>query len=149
MADRYYLEVSDDSRVLFRFDKLVNEGAIPKSAKPVSAEVFAKTLQRQEGVPYLLDNGSIEFRPASGISPEERQARTERGWRDNELLRAGGLRDRHRDEVELGIATTLPDDRFAELLGYMQALRAWPQSADFPDSLHRPEAPTWLAEQTK
>ncbi|WP_325985601.1 phage tail protein [Pseudomonas protegens] len=149
MADRYYLEVAEDSRVLFRFDNVVNRGSIPDSAKPVSPEVFAKTLERREGVPYLLEDGSIEFKLLSGMTPDERQARMERAWRDNELLRTGGLRDRHRDEAEIGIASTLSDDQYSELLGYIQALRAWPQSEYFPLIEHRPAPPFWLAEQTQ
>ncbi|OBZ26580.1 hypothetical protein BS643_12510 [Pseudomonas protegens] len=81
--------------------------------------------------------------------PKERQARTERAWRDNELLRAGGLRDRHRDEEEIGIASTLSDDQYLELLRYIQALRAWPQSEYFPLIERRPAAPSWIAEQTR
>lgn len=70
---------------------------------------------------------------------------SERAWRDGLL---GGLfapRDRHRDEVDLGIATTLTPEQFAELLAYIQQLRDWPQSEQFPHVEYRPSPPAWLA----
>ncbi|MHC8285357.1 phage tail assembly chaperone [Pseudomonas sp. XS1P51] len=70
----------------------------------------------------------------------------ERAWRDIELAKWVAVRDRHRDELELGIATTLTAVQYAELLAYIQLLRDWPQSAEFPDSEHRPVAPSWLVE---
>lgn len=81
----------------------------------------------------------------------DRQARAfvERAWRDQVIKPAFSLRDRHRDEVDMGGATTLTAEQFAELLGYIQRLRDWPQSPDFPDSQHRPTPPVWIAEQTQ
>lgn len=73
----------------------------------------------------------------------------ERAWRDAELTSVTWLRERHRDQQELGVDTTLSAEQFVELLAYMQALRAWPQSSDFPDSAHRPTAPRWIADQTE
>jgi hypothetical protein len=59
------------------------------------------------------------------------------------------LRDRHRDQVEINAATTLTGEQFTELLFYMQDLRDWPQSPDFPDGEHRPVAPAWIADQSQ
>ncbi|WP_256671295.1 phage tail assembly chaperone [Pseudomonas sp. EMN2] len=78
----------------------------------------------------------------------EARATAERTWRDVELTNAVWLRDRHRDQVEIGGSTTLTAEQFQELLVYMQALRDWPQCEAFPDSAQRPVAPTWVAEQT-
>lgn len=74
-------------------------------------------------------------------------ANLERGWRDGVLAVLLGMRDRHRDQIEIGADTTLTAEQFTELLTYMQALRDWPQSTDFPDTTHRPKPPAWLAEQ--
>lgn len=79
----------------------------------------------------------------------DQSAVTERAWRDTELASLIWLRDRHRDQLEIGGETTLTAEQFNELLVYMQALRDWPQSTDFPDSQHRPTAPDWIAEQTQ
>ncbi|WP_321358371.1 phage tail assembly chaperone [Pseudomonas extremaustralis] len=73
----------------------------------------------------------------------------ERAWRDRQLATATGIRDRHRDQLELGIAPTLAPEQFSMLLSYIQMLRDWPQSPDFPDLEKRPELPVWLAEQTE
>lgn len=72
-------------------------------------------------------------------------AAAERAWRDAEIQRVTPLRDRHRDEAEQGIETTLSASEYAALLVYIQALRDWPASPDFPDVAGRPEIPTGIA----
>ena len=71
-------------------------------------------------------------------------AAQERAWRDIELSSVMWLRERHRDQLEIGTTTTLAPVQFAELLTYIQALRDWPQSDVFPDSTGRPVPPAWL-----
>lgn len=75
---------------------------------------------------------------------DEQLADGERLWRDQAFLTSSSIRDRHRDELELGRPTTLSPEQFKELLTYMQALREWPQSSDFPLFECRPAAPVWL-----
>lgn len=75
-------------------------------------------------------------------------AEIERDWRDAALAACQWLRDRHRDERDLGMPTTLQAEQFAELLVYRQALRDWPQSELFPVSEHRPVPPLWLESMT-
>lgn len=89
-----------------------------------------------EGLPILIDR-------VPNVAGEER------GWRDGELSSVIWLRDRHRDQLDLGAETTLTSEQFTGLLTYMQELRDWPQSPDFPDSQHRPTAPVWIAEQVQ
>lgn len=79
------------------------------------------------------------------LTREESEAR-ERAWRNAELERVKWLRERHRDQHEMGVAPALTADQFGELLAYMQDLRDWPQSELFPDSEQRPNAPSWVAE---
>lgn len=79
----------------------------------------------------------------------DQDAVTERAWRDTELASLVWLRDRHRDQLEIEVTTTLSGEQFTELLVYMQALRDWPQSSDFPDIQHRPLTPTWIVGQIK
>jgi hypothetical protein len=92
------------------------------------------------GVPVAID-------PPPPTSEE--LAAKERGWRDIEVSRAAIMRDRHRDQLEIAVDTTLSSEQFTELLRYMQDLRDWPQSPNFPDSEQRPIAPSWLADQTE
>jgi hypothetical protein len=105
-------------------------------ANPVLGKVRAHD---EKGLPYLVDAPVVV--PDSGV--------IERAWRDAELSSVIWLRDRHRDQLDIGSDTTLTVEQFAELLLYMQALRDWPQSPDFPDSEHRPVAPAWIADQTE
>lgn len=73
----------------------------------------------------------------------------ERLWRDAAVNDVLWLRERHRDEQDLQRSTTLTGERFTELLAYLQALRDWPQSEQFPEAEHRPVAPPWITEQTQ
>ena len=73
----------------------------------------------------------------------------ERAWRDAEIESVKWLRERHRDEVDSSRPTTLTTEQSGELLDYVQALRDWPASADFPNIDARPVAPAWIAEQTR
>jgi hypothetical protein len=73
----------------------------------------------------------------------------ERAWRDAEIVRVAWIRDRHRDEVELAVPTTITAEQYTELLAYIRALRDWPAGAEFPAVDHRPPAPEWIAEQTE
>lgn len=93
----------------------------------------------EHGLPYLID--------APEAVPDV--ALLERAWRDGELAKLVWLRDRHRDQLEIGGSTTLTAEQFQELLVYMQALRDWPQSEQFPETEHRPVAPPWIFEQTQ
>jgi hypothetical protein len=92
-----------------------------------------------QGLPYLIDA------PAAGPDLEVE----EREWRDAELASVMWLRERHRDQLEIGTATTLTGDQFNELLVYIQTLRDWPQSPGFPDTQRRPATPEWIAEQVE
>jgi len=122
---------------------------IPDDAVEISENVFELVIANPEqgkirahdekGLPYLVDAPVVT--PDPGV--------TERTWRDAELSSVIWLRDRHRDQLDIGSDTTLTVEQFAELLLYLQALRDWPQSADFPDSQHRPLAPDWIAEQAQ
>ena len=100
--------------------------------------------------PQYKQLGSESGRPAWIDLPEpspQESSSLERAWRDAELSGLVWLRDRHRDQLEIEIETTLTSEQFAELLVYMQALRDWPQAEYFPVIEHRPVAPPWIAEQ--
>ncbi|MEW9678714.1 hypothetical protein [Pseudomonas sp. TE50-2] len=70
----------------------------------------------------------------------------ERAWRDAAVNNVLWLRERHRDEQDLRRSLTLSETQFAELLDYLQSLRDWPQSRTFPEVVHRPTPPGWVAE---
>lgn len=70
----------------------------------------------------------------------------ERAWRDMQIMSVEWMRDRHRDQLEIGAPTTLTAGQYQELLQYMQALRDWPQATAFPTSADRPQSPEWLGQ---
>ena len=82
------------------------------------------------------------------LSTADDDANAERRWRDGELESVKWMRERHRDELELGGSTSLTTDQYGELLAYMQALRDWPQAAKFPTQKYRPKKPGWIDQQT-
>ncbi len=73
----------------------------------------------------------------------------ERNWRDATIDRVKWLVERHRGQTELSIATTLSSEQYRELLVYVQMLRDWPQSPDFPAQQLRPVAPAWIIDLTQ
>jgi len=93
----------------------------------------------EQGLPYLID-APVQL---PDLETQERE------WRDAELSAVMWLRDRHRDQLDIGAATSLTADQFNELLVYIQALRDWPQSPDFPALDQRPAAPPWIADQAQ
>lgn len=123
---------------------------MPTDAVPIDEQRFLSVIGNPapgkirshdaQGLPILID----PLPPTA----DELSVR-ERLWRDAEIERVKWLRERHRDQLDIGEQTTLMPEQFHELLVYMQALRDWPQSPDFPDSQHRPAVPAWIAEQSQ
>ncbi|WP_460146633.1 phage tail assembly chaperone [Pseudomonas sp. S2_A02] len=95
-----------------------------------------------EDDPRLLASGLI-----LPIAVADDQEAIGRAWRDAEIIRVTWLRDRHRDEVEIGAETTISAEQYAELLAYIKALRDWPATAEFPAEDSRPVMPEWMASQ--
>lgn len=112
-------------------------------SKDLHTELFEQLVAGKRIVPGV---GGFPCAVDQVLPTEELTADRERAWRDVQLLQYGGLRDRHRDEVELGMATTLTADQYAALLNLLQELREWPQSELFPNAEHRPVPPIWLTQ---
>lgn len=112
--------------------------------------------QQHDELGDLPDNLTAEPRPSpfhvwtSGAWMLNAEAQSdalrgaERDWRNAMLLKAYEVRDRHRDEVDLSIPTTITSEQFREHLDYIQQLRTWPQSSLFPSVEHRPYPPAWV-----
>lgn len=119
---------------------------MPKDVFEISEDVYVAVIGNpapgmirahdKQGMPYLTD-------PPVVIPDPEVE---ERKWRDAELSSVMWLRERHRDQQEIGSDTTLSRDQFSGLLVYMQQLRDWPQSPEFPAAEHRPVGPNWLSQ---
>lgn len=124
---------------------------VPNDAIEVTVDDFRElSYGRNTGKRIVLIKGALTLadREPTPLTQGEVEA-SERAWRDATLAGAQWLRDRHRDQVEIGASPTLAAEQFNELLVYLQALRDWPQSEQFPEVEHRPVAPPWIAEQTQ
>ena len=122
---------------------------IPADAIAISKDVYLMLLQGEsigkrisideQGSPILVDP----------VYDPSQWGYLERIWRDTEIENVQWLRERHRDESDLERAHTLTPEQFSQLLSYLQDLRDWPQSPDFPAREQRPIQPDWIAEQTR
>lgn len=124
-------------------------------AQSVVCAVFAEPQQDvdawpNQGVINGDDPRHIAYLAARRLpSVGEQVQDSARVWRDAEIVRVSWLRDRHRDEVDIGGATTLSAEQYAELLAYIKALRDWPAKVEFPAEESRPVVPEWVASQTR
>jgi len=117
---------------------------IPDDATAISEELYLSLLQGESsGKTIGVDS---QGRPTliAPVVDQNAQVNQERAWRDTEIDRLKWLRERHRDEQDLTLVTTLTSEQFCELLAYIQQLRSWPQSKTFPQIKDRPVAPIWI-----
>lgn len=133
-----------DSSLKYRLIKGLH--TIPKSATEVDEEMWVRLLNETDGVWTLGADGVITKEPLPVVEPD--YAAIERQWRDGEIEAIKWLRERHRDQLDLSLPTTLTTAQFTELLDYLQLLRYWPQAKKFPDQKYRPVAPGWISDQT-
>lgn len=127
------------------YSSKIHGGNIPVDAVVITESKYSELLSEQglgKSIKAGPDGMPVAVEPPGPT--DEQIMRKERAWRDAELASVMWLRERHRDQQETGGSTTLSGDQFAELLAYLQALRDWPQSSDFPNSLFRPEPPSWI-----
>lgn len=121
---------------------------LPNDVVEITDEQFRYLLRGQNGGKVMaVDAGGKPVLNDPVLDPDMVSGQ-ERLWRDAELERVKWLRERHRDELELSIPSSLTNDQYGQLLEYLQLLRDWPQSSNFPDQEHRPPVPAWIAEQT-
>ncbi|WP_443700653.1 phage tail protein [Pseudomonas sp.] len=142
MADKY-ATFNADGTLNLRLIKGLH--VIPDGATQVSEELWQRLINETDGVWTLVSDGTITKGPLPVVEPD--YAVIERQWRDGEIGSSKWLRERHRDQLDLSLPTTLNAVQFTELLDYLQLLRDWPQSRKFPNPEHRPVAPAWLADQ--
>ena len=120
---------------------------MPNDVVPIDEERFLSVIGNPapgkirghdaQGLPILIDPLPLT---AEALSVRERS------WRDAEIERVKWLRERHRDQLDIGEQTTLTPEQFSDLLMYIQALRDWPTSPLFPDEAGRPTPPDWIAD---
>lgn len=141
MSKKYALFGNDGVRITQLIGSI---HAIPVDAVQISDELFSKMVQESDGIWTLGGNGEITKEPLPEVIPD--YAGIERKWRDKQVESIKWIRERHRDEVDMVASTTISPAQFSELLAYIQSLRDWPESKDFPAQEKRPSAPKWIAD---
>lgn len=128
-APKYYHFTDPADGSVWAYDESQVESGYGKGMKPLTGKKLAEYLNP----------------PVTAVQI----ATIERQWRDGEIESIKWLRERHRDQLDLTVETTLNGDQFAQLLSYLQLLRDWPQAPDFPDTKSRPIAPGWISAQVE
>ena len=126
--------------------------SMPGDAVEISEQVYSDVIANPlPGMIRSHDASGLPFLVEAPVLPPTiaELAMLERGWRDGQVSATEWLVNRHRDEQDMQLATTLTAEQFSALLVYRQALRDWPQDSRFPYSDFRPVAPPWIAEQTQ
>lgn len=142
MADKY-ATFNADGTLNLRLIKGLH--VIPDGATQVDEDLWQRLINETDGIWTLGGDGSITKGPLPVVDPD--YAAIERQWRDSEIEAIKWLRERHRDQLDLSLPTTLTAAQFTELLDYLQLLRDWPQAKKFPDQKCRPATPAWIADQ--
>jgi len=142
MSKKYALFGNDGVRITQLIEGV---HVIPEEAVLISEELFSRMIQECDGIWTLGSDGEITKEPLPEIVPD--YAGIERRRRDRQIESVKWVRERHRDELDLGVNTTLTAPQFSELLVYIQSLRDWPESKDFPAQEKRPSEPNWIASQ--
>lgn len=131
------------------YDDAFWDAPLPEDVSEVSAEDHAALLEAAsrgqviqagpDGAPVAVD---------APAPPVETLAAMARRRRDAEITSLRWMVDRHRDELALGMATTLSPARYVQLLQHIQALRDVPAQTGFPADFAWPVLPTEIETQT-
>lgn len=118
---------------------------MPADVVPVTEAVFNSMTEARSRGQRLTADEDGQPKTLDRLPPTTAQlAEGERVWRDGEISRTEWLVARHRDELDMGRATTITAGMFIDLMSYRQLLRDWPSAAGFPKASRRPQWPDWL-----
>lgn len=119
---------------------------VPEGSLPITREKHSEILQGMSA--GLTIRSGPDGQPVLIDIPKNPEME-ERAWRDARISSIEWLVNRHRDELDMQLSTTLTPEQFSDLLVYRQGLRDWPQSELFPGIERRPQPPIWLADLTQ
>ncbi len=92
---------------------------------------------------YLSSGGSSTIY-AEDIVVESDPQMLARLWIDERLQTSESIVSQYRDARDLEQELPITSQQFAELLAWRQAVRAWPQTVNYPAQATRPVAPGWI-----
>lgn len=115
------------------YHKDVHGDSMPSDVVGISEEEYASLLSKQEmGKRIALGTHGRPIAMDQTPTTEELSIRLRR-LRDDALRETDGLISRHRDEIDLGISTTLTTDQFRSLLQWRSDLRNITTMEGFPN----------------
>lgn len=142
---RWSIEVDNRNKSLY----LTKDGNLYDLGEPVEEDTYngvgaiphwLTPQERPDGFHEWKDGDWVEDEAAKYTAQSDK----ERAWRNQEIERQVWLRERHRDEIDARLETTLSNEQFSELLAYIQALRDWTKSPAFPNPDQRPVKLDWF-----
>lgn len=121
------------------YDDTIWEASLPDDVTSVSPERHAKLLEAtSKGQIIQADEDGRPVAVDAPPPPVETLALMTRRRRDAEIARLRWFVERHRDEITLGVTTTLTPEDFALVLQHIQLLRDLPDQAGFPTDVEWP-----------
>ncbi|CAH0183071.1 hypothetical protein GRW89_09375 [Pseudomonas moraviensis] len=127
------------------FDRIQNQlSEPPKGAVEITQAQYAELFAGQAAGKVISASPSGQPVLSDPLVSPMALAIRERSWRNQVLQDTQWLVFRDAEELEVGAGATLRADEFKQLLAYRQALRDWPENADFPNARSRPVEPDWL-----
>lgn len=118
---------------------------LPGDAVQISAEEHADLLMAAaQGMVISASANGSPVAAAPADPSEETLAKRARANRAKLLADVRPLIERHRDQIDLGVATTLSAETYVALLTYVQALRDAPTQSGFPAATIWPALPVGI-----
>jgi hypothetical protein len=133
-----YAAYDDNRRVTGFYHGAIHGTKVPKRAIKITPEQHTDAMRQQsEGMEMFVAASLDKLEYRKPVVTDEQKWATVRADRDRLLNELFWLVERHREQLDLGIETTLSEVQYKSLLKYRQALR------DLPDSSKDSEAVVW------
>lgn len=137
-------------RVTGFYQRAIHGDDIPKQALEITSEQYVEALaQRSQGQEVYLAESMDKLEYRKPVEAEEQKWTMIRAQRDFLLNEMSWLVERHREQLDLGVETTLSEARYKALLKYRQALRDLPASETDPEAIKWPKPPAFVKDLIK
>ena len=118
---------------------------IPDDADEIPSALYSELINAA-ALGYVVSSDK-PWRAVPVAITDEMRADEARRRRDDAIKSVMWVAERHRDQTQLQIDTSISEEQFVDLLEYIQVLRDWPAQPGWPD-IDLPLPPDWLAELT-
>ncbi|MGS4930350.1 hypothetical protein ACVDHJ_01745 [Aeromonas sp. 25-281] len=118
---------------------------IPADAEEIPSALYTELINAPS-LGYVVSSDK-PWRAVPVAITDEMKAADARRRRDDAITSVMWVAERHRDQTQLQIDTSISEAQFVDLLAFIQVLRDWPALPGWPD-IDIPLPPDWLAEVT-